>query len=235
MNDRAVRWIMDLPREPVEFFDAFQSDVDARRPIRRMVDANFDAYSPEQRRGLRGQRMDQRESNEFLLCATCKRKTVFKRDGTAIKPARRIVEVSPDVYKTERYRNLRDDGRKSIKFALCSSCMRKTVYAKMQAAKYAARGHSGSRRADRRPEMRRGQGTKARAFHLHADRFTDEFAQHADRPLVSRRGVCGCVLTRNLASKGSRTFELRRKVRCCLWFGHSVERYGHPYTLTFIL
>lgn len=88
-----------------------------------MADANVGAYLPEQRRGLRGQRMDQREGNKFILCAVCKRKTVFKHDGTAINPAQYIVEAKPNVYKTKRRRVLRGEAlkqRQIIKFTLLS-------------------------------------------------------------------------------------------------------------------
>lgn len=170
---------MDLPRGPVAFFDTFRTDTEASRPVPRMVDTNIDVYSPKRHGSLRGQRRVQREKEEFILCATCKHKTVFKRDRTAIEPAQCIVDANSDDYEIERRLVRRGEGLKqceSIRFALCASCMSKTVYAKRQAAKYAARGHSGQRRADKRPDVRRGQGTKAHIFHLLAVQFIDEFA-----------------------------------------------------------
>ncbi|KZP27735.1 hypothetical protein FIBSPDRAFT_886292 [Athelia psychrophila] len=178
VNDHAVCWIMDLPRRPVEFVNVFQSNVDASRLVWHMVDANvdisrpvwcmananFDAHSAERCCDFRGQCMDQRESNKFLLRAMCKRKTAFKHDGMAIKPVQCIIEANPDVYKTERRRDLHGEELKqqeSIKFVLCSLCMHKTVYGKRQAAKDDARPYSGRRRADERAEMHRGQVIKA--------------------------------------------------------------------------
>lgn len=267
VNDRTVRWIVELPRGRVEFLDAFRPDdrndhtnrpvqrtddrgdrtsrpvqriddrddrtsrpvqrIDDRnertsrpvrrtvdryertsrpirrtedcndrtsRPVRRMVDvdsdadfnayfdadldvdvdADFDAYSPERRRSLRGRRMEYRESNDFLLCVTCKRQTVFRCDGTAIGRAQCIVESNSAVGKPKRRKVMpgeRLKRRERISFVLCASCMRNNVRAERQAARYARRGHVGRSRAYQRAEIRRAPGSEVRTPRSHAVRF----------------------------------------------------------------
>ncbi|KZP15813.1 hypothetical protein FIBSPDRAFT_895482 [Athelia psychrophila] len=224
VNDRTVRWIVDLPGGRVELIDVFRSDdrndrtsmpvqrtddcdertsrpvrrtvavnertsrpirrTDSRndrtnRPVRRMgdadsdadfnayfdadldadFDADFDAYSPELRRNLRDRRVEQREGNDFLLCATCKCQTVFKRDGTAVGQAQCIIESNSAIGKNKRRSVMPGEGlerHESISFVLCSSCMRNAMHAERQAARNARRGHVGRKRTYQSPEIQRG-------------------------------------------------------------------------------
>lgn len=143
----------------------FEDDVNGS--VHGSFDNDIDS-SPSRQRGQDGvQQNVRRDTDDFVLCVTCNRKTVFKSDGTATEPARCIPNIDADDSAIEMRRVRRGEGLKPseiVRYALCALCMSNTVYARDKAAESSGRGHAGMRRAGDRLDLRTSRGMEVRLF-----------------------------------------------------------------------